>query len=68
MKNKNVAEQRFKLFFIGAFWLSIFGALLGFAVSMTVVGAISGFFVGGWLTMEIGMLIYAANYEESVVA
>ena len=44
--------------------LSIVGALFGLAVKASFEGAVIGFFAGGWISMEISMLIFASGYDE----
>lgn len=64
LKEKTSKPSKLKSFLIGGIVFSIFGALFGLAVKASFEGAIMGFFIGGWLSIEISMIIFAADYDK----
>jgi len=62
---KRYKKYRLKPFLIGGIVFGCIGGLFGGASSATLQGAITGFFVGGWIFMELSILIAAADFSEN---
>ena len=62
---KRYKQYRLKPFLIGGVTLGCIGGFWGFASSTTLQGALTGFFVGGWVFMEFSILIAAADFDKT---
>jgi hypothetical protein len=64
VKEKPSKAIKLRSFLIGGIVFSAVGAMFGIAVKASIAGAIMGFFVGGWVSIELSMIIFAAEHEK----
>jgi hypothetical protein len=50
---------------IGGITFGCIGGLFGGASSATLEGAITGFFIGGWVFMEVSLLVSAVDVNKN---